>query len=69
VLYAKAAELMVSPAAPGFAQREGTINRAALATIRNSGKISFPTVPQPAEGVAAILRLQHETKAPQFAVC
>ena len=63
------AALMVSPAAPGFAQREGTINRAALATIRNSGKISFPTVPQPAEGVAAILRLQHETKAPQFAVC
>jgi hypothetical protein len=39
------AELIVAPAAAGFAQREGTINWAALATIRNSGKISFLSAP------------------------
>jgi hypothetical protein len=50
------ADLIVSPAATGFAQREGTINWAALATIRNAGKISFLSVPRPAEGVVAILR-------------
>jgi hypothetical protein len=50
------ADLIVSPAAPGFGQREDVINWAALATIRNSGRVSFPGSPQPAAGVAAILR-------------
>lgn len=50
------ADLVVAPAAAGFAQREDVINWAALATIRNSGKISFSDAPQPAAGVAAILR-------------
>jgi hypothetical protein len=50
------ADLIVSPAAPGFGQREDVINLAALATIRTSGKISFPGETRPAAGVAAILR-------------
>lgn len=50
------ADLIVSPAGPGFTQHEAAINWAALATIRNSGKISFLSAPQPADGVAAILR-------------
>jgi len=62
------ADLMVLPAAPGFAQREDVINWAALATIRNAGKISFPSAAVPAEGVVAILRYrqagQNESSAP-----
>jgi len=50
------ADLIVSPAAAGFAQREDVINWAALATIRNSGKVSFPGAPELTAGVAAILR-------------
>jgi hypothetical protein len=66
------ADLIVAPAAPGFARREEAINWAALATIRNSGKIRFVSAPRLAEGVAAILRYrqarQNGIKAPQFAV-
>ena len=62
------ADLIVSPAAPGFAQREDIINWAALATIRNAGKISFLNAQKPAEGVAAILRYrQAGNEAPQYA--
>jgi len=65
------ADLIVSPAAPGFAQREEAINWAALATIRNAGKIRLVSAPQPTEGVAAILRCRqagrNESRAPEFA--
>jgi len=64
------ADLIVSPAAPGFAQREDVINLAALATIRNSGKISFLTAAQPEAGVAAILRYRQtgQNSASEYAV-
>lgn len=65
------ADLIVSPAAPGFAEREDAINWAALATIRNSGKISFLSAAQRADGMAAILRYrqagQNGGDRPQFA--
>jgi hypothetical protein len=65
------ADLIVSPAAPRFALRDGLINCAALATIRNGGKISFLTAPRPADGVAAVMRYrqagQNDTEAPELA--
>jgi hypothetical protein len=51
-------ELIVSPAAPGFHQREEMVNWAALATVRGGGRISALAAPQPARGVAAILRFR-----------
>jgi hypothetical protein len=64
------ADLIVSPAAPGFAEREDAINWAALATIRNSGKISFLSAAQRADGMAAILRYRQAgpngSTTPQF---
>jgi len=67
---AQIADLIVAPAAPGFALREEVINWAALATIRNSGKIGFVTGSQPAEGVAAILRYRQAAQnvAPEYAI-
>jgi hypothetical protein len=60
-------ELIVSPEAPGFSFREDAINWAALATIRNSGKISILNAPQMPEGMAAILRYRNEeSAAPEF---
>jgi hypothetical protein len=51
-------ELIVSPAASGCAQREDSVNWAALATIRNSGRISVLSASQLESGVAAILRFR-----------
>jgi Bacterial archaeo-eukaryotic release factor family 3 len=64
-------ELLLSPGAPGFHRHEEAINWAALATIRNSGKIGILNAPQLANGVAAILRFrqteQNGNEAPQHA--
>lgn len=59
-------EPIVSPGSPCFAQREETINWAALATIRNSGFISG-SAPTGGNGDGAILRFRPagETEAPQ----
>ncbi len=66
------ADLIVSPAASGFVQREGLINCAALATIRSGGKISVLTAPRPGDGVAAVLRYrqagQNDNEAPELAL-
>jgi hypothetical protein len=43
-------ELIISPGAAGFAQREEVINWVALATIRNSGRITFLNSPKPVAG-------------------
>jgi hypothetical protein len=51
-------ELIVSSGAPGFEQREDIINWAALATIRNSGRISILADAQLESGVAAVLRFR-----------
>jgi hypothetical protein len=51
-------ELIVSAAASGFVQREDSVNWAALATIRNSGRISVLSAGQLQSGVAAILRFR-----------
>ena len=51
-------ELIVSADGPGFELREETINWAALATIRNSGKVSMLADLQLESGVAAVLRFQ-----------
>ena len=66
------ADLIVSPAASGFGQREGLINCAALATIRSGGKISVLTASRPGDGVAAVLRYrqagQNDNEAPELAL-
>jgi len=49
-------ELIVSCDAPGFEQSEEMVNRAVLATIRNSGKINVATNVKLETGVAAVLR-------------
>jgi len=59
-------ELIVSADGPGFEQREDMINWAALATIRNSGKISVLVDSQLESGVAAVLRFREAR--PKFAV-
>jgi len=51
-------ELIVSPTASGSAEREDSVNWAALATIRNSGKISVLSASQLENGAAAILRFR-----------
>jgi len=51
-------ELIVSCVGPGFEQNGETINRAALATIRNSGKINVLTDSRLESGVAAVLRFR-----------
>jgi hypothetical protein len=51
-------ELIVSAAAAGLEQREDSVNWAALATIRNSGRISVLSATQLESGVAAILRFR-----------
>jgi len=51
-------ELILSPGAPGFDRHEETINWAALATIRNSGRVGVINGSQPEAGVAAILRFR-----------
>ncbi|HWE52019.1 MAG TPA: hypothetical protein VG273_19660 [Bryobacteraceae bacterium] len=64
-------ELIVSQDVPGFEQREDLINWAALATIRNSGKISMLGDPRMQSGVAAVLRFRDAAEAsrqsPQYA--
>jgi Bacterial archaeo-eukaryotic release factor family 3 len=64
-------ELIVSPTAPGFDQHQEAINWAALATIRNSGRVGVLKASQPAAGVAAILRFrqaeQNGDETPQYA--
>lgn len=49
-------ELIVSTGGPAPGQREETINWAALATVRNDGRIAFRTSAELQSGVAAILR-------------
>jgi hypothetical protein len=49
-------ELIVSPAAPGFSQREEEINWTALATIRAGGTVSLADAPHLDKGFSAILR-------------
>jgi hypothetical protein len=51
-------ELIVSSAASGLVQREDSVNWAALATIRNSGRISVLSAAQLESGVVAILRFR-----------
>jgi hypothetical protein len=64
-------ELIVFSDAPGFEQREDTINWAALATIRNSGRVSILADAQLESGVAAVLRFREATEperqSPQYA--
>jgi len=50
------ADLIVATGAPGFAKREAVINWAALATVRNSGKLHLLNAAEPSGGLAAILR-------------
>jgi len=50
--------LILSPAAPGFAQREESINWAALATIRHGGKFALAGGSQPEAGISALLRFR-----------
>lgn len=52
----KVEQLIVSDTADGSSPRDETINWAALATLRNSGKISILEGPKVATGLAAILR-------------
>jgi hypothetical protein len=54
-------ELIVSCDAPGFDQREEMINWAALATLRNSGRINVSADLQLESGVAAVLRFRAES--------
>jgi len=50
------ADLIVLTGAAGFAKREAVINWAALATVRNSGKVHLLNATEPSGGLAAILR-------------
>ena len=61
--FGQVADLIVAPDAPGFAKREAFINWAALATIRNGGKVRFVNTPKPREGIAAILRYRGPAEA------
>lgn len=55
-------ELVVTSSAADLCQHEDAINRASLATIRNSGKVRFLDARQVPSGVAAVLRF---SEAPQ----
>jgi len=58
-------ELIVSSAASSCAQREDSVNWAALATIRNSGRINVLSASQLESGVAAILRFRAAETVPE----
>jgi hypothetical protein len=64
-------ELIVSPFAPGFHQHEEAFNGAALATIRNSGRIRLLNASQIKKGFAAIVRFrdtgQYAGETPRYA--
>jgi hypothetical protein len=55
-------ELIVAPGTPASDRHEETVNWAALATIRNSGRIGVLNGSQLTHGVAAVLRFREETE-------
>lgn len=60
------AELVLSPTVRGFEQVQNALNKAALATIHNSGRISILDSVHLGTGVAAILRFRPEEPVISF---